>query len=173
MTRFSRVEFRPLSKKDDGEADEIVRQKSLKLKDAKDRDVSVGSKVLIPDPNEEGTVVRIHRGNVVVKMPQPYRMGPADEVECIRKCGRKAAAPKPAVRFAKTARKSRKRGNNNNDDEKIKFLLKALKIHEASRAPAKSRAPSKSRAASKTGNVASATPKRRRTARRSPTENEE
>jgi len=170
MTRFSRVEFRPLSKKDDDEADEIVRQKSLKLKDVKDRDVSVGSKVMIPDPNEEGTVVRIHRGNVIVKMPQPYRMGPADEVECIRKCGRKAAAPKPkpAVRFAKTARKSRKRGNNNNnDDDKIKFLLKALKIHEASRAPAKSRA------ASKTGNVTSATPKRRKTARRSATENEE
>jgi hypothetical protein len=131
---------------------------------------------MIPDPNEEGMVVRIHRGNVVVKMPQPYRMGPADEVECIRKCGRKAAAPKPkpAVRFAKTARKSRKRGNNNNNnDEKIKFLLKALKIHEASRAPAKSRAPSKSRRASKTANVANATPKKRKTARRSATENEE
>jgi len=165
MSRFSQVKFRALTKKNDDYEEIKEEQKGLKLKDAADRDVSVGSKVMLPNPKEEGLVVHIDDENVIVRMAPPHRMGPASEVTCVRKCGRKPKAvkaePKPKVRFAetakasarKTARKSRRKNNNNNNNaDKLDFVLKALALHEASKSRAKSRAKSsaKSRAPSKT-----------------------
>jgi len=144
MSRFSQVKFHPLNKKDPDEADIIEEQKTLKLKDAIDRDVSVGSKVMLPNPKEEGIVVAIDDDDVIVRMAPPHRKGPASEVSCIRKCGRKPRAPKanhpkPKVKFAKTAKKSRRSNNNNNNNnaDRLKFLLKALKAHNASKSRGK------------------------------------
>ena len=156
MSRFGQVTFMALTKKNDDYEAVKEEQKVLKRKDAEGRDVSVGSKVMLPNPKEEGTVVHIEDENVIVRMAPPHRMGPASEVTCIRKCGRKprASKPEPRVRFAATAKatarkspsKSRaksRRKNNNNNDGKLDFLLKALAIHEASKSRAKSRAPPK------------------------------
>jgi hypothetical protein len=145
MSRFSQVKFHPLNKKDPEDLEIIEEQKTLKLKDKHGRDVSVGSKVMLPNPKEEGMVVAIDDDDIIVKMAPPHRKGPASEVGCIRKCGRKPRAPKPdhpkpKVKFAKTAKKSRRSNNNNNNNnnaDRLKFLLKALKAHNASKSRAK------------------------------------
>lgn len=152
MSRFSQVRFHPLNKKDPEEAEIIEEQKTLKLKDAVGREVSVGSKIMLPNPKEEGLVVAIADDDVVVRMAPPHRKGPASEVSCIRKCGRKPKASKPKpktkVTFAKTAKKSRKYNNNNNNNnnaDRLKFLLKALKAHNASKSKSRGKTARKSR----------------------------
>jgi hypothetical protein len=151
MSRFSQVRFHPLNKKDPEEADIIEEQKTLKLKDAVGREVSVGSKIMLPNPKEEGLVVAIDDDDVIVRMAPPHRKGPASEVSCVRKCGRKPKAPKPdhpkpKVRFAKTAKKSRRSNNNNNNNaDRLKFLLKALKAHNASKSKSRAKTARKSR----------------------------
>jgi len=144
MSRFSQVRFHPLNKKDPEDLEVIEEQKTLKLKDSIGREVSVGSKIMLPNPKEEGLVVAIDDDDVVVRMAPPHRKGPASEVSCIRKCGRKPRAPKPdhpkpKVKFAKTAKKSRRPNNNNNNNnaDRLKFLLKALKAHNVSKSRAK------------------------------------
>jgi len=153
----------PLDKKDPETAEIIAEQKTLKLKDSAGRNVSVGSKVMLPNPKEEGIVVHIDDEDIIVRMAPPLRKGPASEVTCIRKCGRKPKVEKPAkepkgkstkkrVTFnnspaksrrktrknnnnspVKSRRKTRKNNNNNNNSERLAFLLKALKLHNASK----------------------------------------
>jgi hypothetical protein len=152
MSRFSQVKFYPLNKKDPEDLEIIEEQKTLKLKDTHGRDVSVGSKVMLPNPKEEGIVVAIDDDDIIVKMAPPHRKGPASEVGCVRKCGRKPRVtksdhPKPKVTFAKTAKKSRRSNNNNNNNnaDRLKFLLKALKAHNASKSKSRAKTARKSR----------------------------
>jgi hypothetical protein len=160
MSRFSQITFHAPDRKDPDYDDIKVEQKALKLKDVNDRDVSVGSKVMLPNPKEEGQVVYIDGDRVIVKMAPPHRIGRASDLTCIRKCGRKPAKPKVAhpkpgktVKFAaspsksrgKTAtnpsksrgktrkNKTRNSNNNNNNSDRMAFLLKALNLHNASR----------------------------------------
>jgi hypothetical protein len=153
MSRFSKIKLHPLDKKDPDNAEILAEQKTLKLKDSSGRDISVGSKVKLPNPEEEGQVVFIDDEDVIVRMAPPLRKGPASEVTCIRKCGRKPAAPKPVkpakepkekstrkrVRFnnnspPKSRGRTRKANKHNkNNTERLAFLLKALKLHNASK----------------------------------------
>ena len=151
MSRFSQIKMEPLDKKDPETAEIIAEQKTLKLKDSAGRDISVGSKVMLPNPKQEGQVIFIDDEDIIVRMAPPLRKGPASEVKCIRKCGRKPKAEKPEkpekstkpakstkkrVTFnnspVKSRRKTRK-NNNNNNSERLAFLLKALKLHNASK----------------------------------------
>ena len=148
MSRFSKIKLHPLDKKDPETAEILAEQKTLKLKDSSGRDISVGSKVMLPNPEEEGQVVFIDNEDVIVRMAPPLRKGPASEVSCIRKCGRKPAAPKPEKAVKEPKEKStrkRVRFNNNsppksrgktrkaNNSDRLAFLLKALKLHNASK----------------------------------------
>jgi len=138
----------PLDKKDPETAEIIAEQKTLKLKDSAGRDVSVGSKVMLPNPKQEGQVVFIDDEDIIVRMAPPLRKGPASEVVCIRKCGRKPKAEKPekSAKLAKStkkrvtfnnspvkSRRKTRKNNNNNNSERLAFLLKALKLHNASK----------------------------------------
>ena len=166
MSRFSQLNFYPLAKNDPDYANSKAEQKTLKRKDAAGRDVSVGSKVMLPNPKEEGIVVHIDEDDVIVRMAPPHRKGPASEVTCLRKCGRKPAAPKPAkaVKSAKEPKekstrrrvqfnnnsppKSRgktRKANNKNNTERLAFLLKALKLHNASKSAKTAKTVRKSR----------------------------
>jgi hypothetical protein len=167
MSRFSQLNFYPLAKNDPDYANSKAEQKTLKRKDAAGRDISVGSKVMLPNPKEEGIVVHIDEEDVIVRMAPPHRKGPASEVTCIRKCGRKPAAPKPAkavksvkepkekstrkrVRFNNSPPKSRGRTrkankHNKNNTERLAFLLKALKLHNASKSAKTAKSVRKSR----------------------------
>ena len=91
MSRFSQIKFYPLAKNDPDYKDIKAEQKALKQKDAEGRDISVGSKIMLPNPKEEGIVVHIDEEDVIVQMAPPHRKGPASEVTCVRKCGRKPA----------------------------------------------------------------------------------
>ena len=162
MSRFSQLNFYPLAKNDPDYANSKAEQKTLKLKDLSGRDVSVGSKVMLPNPKEEGIVVHIDEEDVIVRMAPPHRKGPASEVTCIRKCGRKPAAPKPVkpakepkekstrkrVQFNNSPPKSRgkTRKANKNNTERLAFLLKALKLHNASKSAKTAKSTRKSRA---------------------------
>jgi hypothetical protein len=99
---------------------------------------------MLPNPKQEGQVIFIYDEDIIVRMAPPLRKGPASEVKCIRKCGRKPKAEKPEksakltkkrVTFNNSPVKSRRktRKNNNNNSERLAFLLKALKIHNASK----------------------------------------
>jgi len=161
MSRFSQITFHAPDRKDPDYDDIKAEQKALKLKDVNDRDVSVGSKVMLPNPKEEGQVVYIDGDRVIVKMAPPHRIGRASDLTCIRKCGRKPAKPKVAhprpgktVKFAASPSKSRgktrksktRNSNNNNNSDRMAFLLKALNLHNASRKASRGKtAPSKSR----------------------------
>jgi hypothetical protein len=165
MSRFSQLNFYPLAKNDPDYANSKAEQKTLKLKDSNGRDVSVGSKVMLPNPKEEGVVVHIDEEDVIVRMAPPHRKGPASEVTCIRKCGRKPAAPKPEKAVKEPKEKStrkRVRFNNNsppksrgrtrkankhnkNNTERLAFLLKALKLHNASKSAKTAKSVRKSR----------------------------
>jgi hypothetical protein len=149
MSRFGQVALEPLDKKNPENAEILREQKTLKLKDKEGRDVSVGSKVMLPNPKVEGQVAFLDGEDVIVRLAPPHRKGPANEVLCLSKCGRKPKAPAkpktPKVRFAepseeKPARgKSRKNKKNTVNNERMAFLLKALNLHNQSRR--KSRAP--------------------------------
>ena len=157
MSRFSQITFHAPDRKDPDYDDIKAEQKALKLKDAAGRDVSVGSKVMLPNPKEEGQVVYVDEDRVIVKMAAPHRIGPASELTCIRKCGRKPAKPKAphprpgkSVKFApspsKSRAKTRKNRSANNNDDRMAFLLKALDLHNASRKASRGKtAPAKSR----------------------------
>lgn len=161
MSRFSQVALEPLNKKDPDNAEILREQKTLKLKDKEGRDISVGSKVMLPNPKVEGQVAFLDGEDVIVRLAPPHRKGPANEVLCLSKCGRKPKPPpkpkatKAKVRFASPSEekpvrrgKSRKNTKNTNNDERMAFLLKALHLHNQSRR--KSRVPvnNKSRAKS-------------------------
>jgi len=145
MSRFSQITFHAPDRKDPDYDDIKAEQKALKLKDVNDRDVSVGSKVMLPNPKEEGQVVYIDGDRVIVKMAPPHRIGRASDLTCIRKCGRKPAKPKAphprpgkSVRFAPSpsrgkTRKNKTRDSANNNSDRMAFLLKALALHNASR----------------------------------------
>jgi len=151
MSRFSQVKFNPVTKADPDYEDIKAEQKALKLKDSVGRDVSVGSKVMLPNPKEEGTVVHIDDDRIIVRTAPPHRMGPASDVTCIRKCGRKPRAPKAntkpkkTVKFASTSKsrgktrknRSRNNGSNNSNNSRLEFLLKALKLHNESKSRGK------------------------------------
>jgi hypothetical protein len=143
MSRFSQVALEPLDKNDPDNADILREQKTLKLKDKEGRDVSVGSKVLLPNPKVEGHVAFLDGEDVVVRLAPPHRKGPANQVTCITKCGRKPKPPpKPKatkatkVRFESASNERPRRGKsrkNKNNDERMAFLLKALHLHNQSR----------------------------------------